>query len=165
MSELLKLLSTNEIVAQIINFLLLLFVLRIFAWKSLLKVLDERKARIASEMERIEQAKVQMAQFNLDYAKRMSRVEEESRKKIQEAVAEGRRVTDEIRKKAHEEAQDIINNAKANIRHELAQAKEELKDKIIDLTINATQNLVREKITEENDKQLVKEFLDRLDEV
>ena len=46
--ELLKLLSTSEIVAQILGFLLLFFLLRAFAWKRLLALLDERKARISS---------------------------------------------------------------------------------------------------------------------
>ncbi len=48
--ELLKLLSTNEIVAQVLSFLILLFLLRKFAWKKILKILDERKEKIALEL-------------------------------------------------------------------------------------------------------------------
>jgi F-type H+-transporting ATPase subunit b len=165
MSELLKLLSANEVVAQVINFLLLLVILKIIAWKKILNLIDERRARIANELKKIENAKAEIAKIEIDYQERMSKIEESAKKKLQEAIAEGRKITDEVRKKAHEEAQDIINNAKDNIRHELAKAKDELKDKVIDLTINATEHIIREKITEENDKQLVKEFLDRLDEV
>jgi len=48
--ELLKLLSANEIVAQIISFLLVFTLLRIFVWKHFLKILDDRRDRIASEL-------------------------------------------------------------------------------------------------------------------
>ena len=52
--DLLKLLTAKEIVAQIISFLLLMALLRVFAWKKLLNLLDERRARIASEFKKIE---------------------------------------------------------------------------------------------------------------
>jgi F0F1-type ATP synthase membrane subunit b/b' len=55
--ELLKLLSGSEIVAQIISFLVLLFILRIFLWDKVLKVLDNRRERIASEFKQIEDTK------------------------------------------------------------------------------------------------------------
>ena len=80
-------------------------------------------------------------------------------------MAEGRTITDEIRKHAHEEAQGIIKSAKANIQHELEVAKEELKEKIVDLTIAAAGNVIQEKLTEEGDRQLVRDFLNRMDEV
>ena len=163
--ELLKLLSTNEIVAQVISFLLLLFLLRIFAWKKLLKLLDDRKNRIASEFKNIDDTKQEIAQLKADYEAKLFTIEEIARVKIEEAVASGRTITDEVRKKAHEEAQEIINNAKRDIKYELAKAKEELKDKIIDLTINATEMVIQEKLTGEDDKRLVKDFLDKVDEL
>ena len=45
--DLLKQFSTNEIFAQIVGFLLLLFLLRAFAWKKLLRLLDDRRERIS----------------------------------------------------------------------------------------------------------------------
>lgn len=162
--ELLKLLSSNEIVVQILSFLLLLFLMRKFFWNKLLSVLDKRKQGIADELKMIEDAKSGVQSLKSEYESKLGSIEDISAKKIQEAVAEGRRLTEEIRKKAHEQAQDIIENARDNIKHELIKAKEELKDKIIDLTINAAENIIREKITEEDDRKLVKDFLDRIDE-
>jgi len=163
--ELLKLLSANEIIAQVISFLLLLFLLRIFAWKKLLKLLDDRKNRIASEFKNIEDTKQEIAQLKAGYDAKLLNIDEIARVKIDEAVASGRDITDEIRKKAHEEAQEIINNAKRDIKYELDKAKEELKDKIIDLTMSATEIVIQEKLTGEDDKKLVKDFLDKVDEL
>ena len=158
-------LSASEIAAQIIGFLLLLLLLRIFAWKKILGLLDERKARIASEFKNIEDTKNELSRLNSEYAAKMAKIEEAANRKIQEAIAEGRKITDEVRKKAHEEAQDIINNAKENIRHELSRAKEELKEQVIDLSIKATEAVIREKLTGEDDRKIINEFLEQIDEV
>ena len=158
-------LSANEVIAQVLGFLLLLFLLRIFAWKRILGLLDERKARIASEFKKIEDAKAQIEALKSDYGLKLDKIEEVANLKIDEAIAEGKKITEEVRKKAHEEAQDIINSAKKNIGYELSKAKEQLKDEIVDLTMKATENMISEKLTGETDKKLVEDFLDKLDKI
>jgi F-type H+-transporting ATPase subunit b len=163
--DLLKLLSANEIIAQVLGFLLLLFLLRIFAWKRILGILDERKERISSEFKRIEDAKLEIERLKSEYALKMSGFDKAASVKINEAIEQAKKITEESRKKANEEAQNIINHAKEDIKYELAKSKEELKVQIIDLTVKATENLIREKMTSENDEKLVKDFLDNLDKV
>lgn len=158
-------LNTNEIVAQIISFLLVLFLLRAFAWKRLLKFLDDRKERIANEFKQIADTKLEVTRLKSDFQAKLASIDELAAQKIQEAVSEGRKITDEMRKKAHEQAQDIIENAQQNIRYELGKAKEELKDKIVELTISATENIIQEKFTEKDDKKIIQEFLDKVDKI
>jgi F-type H+-transporting ATPase subunit b len=164
MSDLLRMLSANEIIAQVISFLILLFLLRAFAWKKVLKLLDDRKEKISLELQEIEEAKQEITGLKADYEAKLSSIEQVTAAKIQEAIAEGKMVQEEIRKRANENAQEIIENAKKNIKYELAQAKEELKNDIIDLTIGATEHIIREKLTGEDDKKLINEFLQTLDE-
>jgi F0F1-type ATP synthase membrane subunit b/b' len=52
--ELLKMLSGSEILAQILSFFILLFLLRIFAWKKILGLLDQRKEKISSQLSEID---------------------------------------------------------------------------------------------------------------
>jgi len=163
--ELLKLLNANEVVVQIINFLLLLFILRILLWKRFLKILDDRKERIAAEIKKGQDSSAEAARIKSQYESQLALIDAEARKRVQEALAEARKITEEVRKKAHEEAQEVINNAKANIKHELAFAKEELKDQIIDLTLAAAQDVIQDKLTEKQDRKIIKDFLDHLDEV
>ncbi|MFA5275439.1 MAG: F0F1 ATP synthase subunit B [Candidatus Omnitrophota bacterium] len=162
---LLELLSTNEVLAQAISFLILLFLLRVFAWKKILKLLDDRKDKITLEFKRIEEEKNQIAGIRAGYEAKLSAIDEIAAKKIEEALAEGRKITDEIRKEAQFQAQLVINDARENIKYELSRAKEELKEKIVDLTIRATENIIEEKLTEEGDKKLVEQFLDKIDDI
>ncbi|MCX5709763.1 MAG: F0F1 ATP synthase subunit B [Candidatus Omnitrophica bacterium] len=163
--EILKLISTNEIIAQAASFLLLLFLLRIFAWKKVLALLDARKVRIATEFQKIEATKQEVARLKSDYDARLVNIDEEAAAKIQEAVDKGKELTDEIRKSANHEAQRIIDTARQNIKYELSQAKEDLKKQVIDLTIRATENIIQEKLTEEDEERLAKGFLNKIDEL
>ncbi|MDD5681425.1 MAG: hypothetical protein PHI59_09330, partial [Candidatus Omnitrophica bacterium] len=74
--ELLKMLSANEIVAQVIGFLILLILLRAFAWKKVLGLLDKRKERIASEFNKIEEAKADIEKIRLDYDAKLASIEQ-----------------------------------------------------------------------------------------
>jgi len=163
--ELLKSLSTNEIVAQVVSFLLLLTLLRIFAWKKLLKMLDDRRERIASEFRKIEDAQSAVEKLRADYDKRLAGIEAEARAKIQEAVAEGKKVSQEIREGARQEARTILDKAQENIEMEVSKAKQELKEKVVELTLGTTEKLLKEKITGEKDRKLASDFLDELENV
>jgi F-type H+-transporting ATPase subunit b len=127
--------------------------------------LDDRKEKIASEFKSIDDAKLEISKLKTDYEARISNIEETAKVKIEQAVENGRKITEEVREKAHEEAQGIINSAKKDIKYELEKAKEELKDKIIDLTISATEMVIQEKLTGEGDKKIVKDFLEKVDEL
>ena len=161
--ELLKLLSTSEIIAQVINFLLLLVLMRVFFWKRVLKLLDERRERIASQLENIESAKKEVEKLKDDYQKELNAIEAIKKLKIQEGIEVGRKEADEIRREALLNAQRIMDSAESDIKQEIAKAREALKDEIVNLTIMGVENVVGEKLTEESDRKLVRDFLDNIE--
>ncbi len=163
--ELLKLLSASEIFAQVVSFLILLFVLRIFLWKRILKVLDDRKEKIASEFKRIEQGKLEVEKLKSDYEAKLNTIEDIAKAKIQEAIDEGEQLLGKMRKDAQEEGQKVIEDAKASIKYEVAKAREELKDDIIGLVLSATEEVLEQKITEKEDKKIVEDFIERVDKI
>jgi F-type H+-transporting ATPase subunit b len=163
--EILKFLSTSEIVAQVLSFLILLFIIKRFAWQKILFFLDTRKNRIAAEFKHIDDTKAEIAKLQVDYEAKLAAIEQAAQKIIQESVAQGKIVSEEARKKAQLDAQGIIENAKQSIKYELAKAKEELKEEVIDLTIRATENLIQQRLTADDDKKLVRDFLEGIDKI
>ncbi|MFA6349416.1 MAG: F0F1 ATP synthase subunit B [Candidatus Omnitrophota bacterium] len=161
--ELLKLLSSNEIVAQAISFLILLLLMRIFVWKKLLAILDKRKETIASEFKKIEDAKLSASKLQEELENRLKSIDELSKSRINEAVREGEKLSIEIKKQAHHEAQKIVEDARSYTKYELSKVKEGLKDEIIDLVMKATEDIIEEKITDEGDKKIVESFINRVD--
>ncbi|MDO8662145.1 MAG: F0F1 ATP synthase subunit B [Candidatus Omnitrophota bacterium] len=163
--ELLKLLSTNEIIAQVLGFLILLTLLRVFAWKKILGLLDKRKEYVVSELKGIEDAKADIAKIKLEYAANMASIEETAKEKLHQAFNESKIILEDARKSAHLAAQEIIDNAKKSVQYELAKAKDELKNEIIDLTVKAAENIIQEKLTGAGDRKIVENFLGELDKL
>lgn len=157
--------NIKEIIVQVVNFLILLFVLRIFAWKRLLNFLDERKAKISAEFKHIEESKVEIAKLRSEYAEKLSSIEDQAKEKIKEAIDEGKKISAEIKKDAYLKAQKIIETAKEDIKHELSNAKEELKKDIVDLAMRAAESVIQEKLSEEHDRKLIQDFLDNVAEM
>lgn len=160
--ELLKLLSASEIVAQIISFLILLVLLRILVWKRVLSLLDKRREKIASELKAAQDARKEIETLKANYEAQLKSIDQFTKVKIKEAISEGKKITEEMKKKAEKEAGTLLENANEKIAQELLKAKEELKNHIIDLTINATENIIERKLTPEDDRRLVEDFLESM---
>ncbi len=161
--ELLKLLSTNEIIAQVLAFLILFFLLKLFVWKKILGLLDQRREKIASEFKNIEESKADLEKIKSEYAARLAGIEKTAANKLKEAIDQAKIISEQERKKAYIQAQEIIDNAKASVKYELSMAKEKLKEQIIELTIKSTENLIREKFTEQDDREIISDFLEDMD--
>ena len=148
-----------QFVVNILAFLLLLAILKKFAWGSLLKLIDERREKIASEFDRIEKTKQELEKLKTDYQQRLARIEEEARAKIQQAVGEGRRVASEIEESARVHNRESIEKTKEAIVLEVAKAREELREQVVDLAIQATHKILQQHLDEETDRRMIEAFI------
>ena len=157
--ELLKMLSGSEILAQVLSFFLLLFLLRVFAWKKILGLLDQRKEKISSQLGEIENTKFEIARLKEDYESKISNIASEAKAKINEAVEQAKVIGMQMHKKAHEEAQDIIIEARQQVKYEVSKAQDVLKEKIVDIALGAARTVIQEKLTEDGDRKIVEDFI------
>jgi F-type H+-transporting ATPase subunit b len=137
--------------------------LRTFFWRKFIKFLDGRKEKIASEFRAIEEQKAQIDTMRRQYMQKLQSAEDTVKIKIREAIDEGYKIRDELKKKAESESQRIIENAKNEAKNEFLKAKKALSGEITDLVIYATQRLLKEEIAEEKDRQIVNEFIQEID--
>ena len=156
-------LSGSEILAQILSFFLLLFLLRVFAWKKILGLLDQRKERISSQLGQIENTKLEIARLKADYEQKISNISNEAQAKINQAVEQAKAVSAQMRKKAHEEAQDIITDARQQVKYEVSKVQEQLKEQIVDIALEAAKTVIQEKLTEDGDRKIVEDFIRELE--
>ena len=161
--EILRLLSANEMLAQIVSFLCLLWFLKVFFWRKILKVLDERKEKIAAQFKQLENSQAQAEQLKTEYLSGLSAIEETAQAKQQEAIQQGEEAAKQLRLNAQEEAKKIVEDARQSLRYEVAKAKEQLKGEIVELVLDATQRVIEEKITEKADRKAVEDFINQVD--
>jgi len=161
--EILRLLSASEIVAHVVCFLILLAILKALVWKRLLGLIDKRRERIASDFRNIESARAVVDKLTAEYDAKLKAIDETAKSRIREALVEAERMIFDMKKTAHVEAKKIIDEARANVRYEAAKATDEVKDRIIDLVMRATEHVIEERITTEEDRRIVGEFLTNID--
>lgn len=158
--EALKVLS--QILTQLAAFLIFLWIMKRYAWRPILRLLDERREKIAGEFERIEAVKAEIERLRREYEGRLRTIEQEARERIQEAVGEGRRVAQEIRERAHADARAITTKAKENVQLEIEKGRLQLKEDIIRMTMAALERLLREQMTREQHDRLITEFTENV---
>ena len=153
----------QQILSQAISFLLLLWLLRRFAWGPLLRVLDLRRSRIEEEFRQIAQTKSELARLQEDYGRRLAAIEEEARTKIQQAILEGKRVGAEIQEQAREQGAAILAKSKDAVEMELAKARVTLRDQMARMTVEAVERVLRGTLDAKTDRRLVDHVLEELD--
>lgn len=153
----------GQVLTHLVGFLVAFVILKAYAWKPILKVLDDRRERISSEFADIEDQKRKTEQLFAQYEERLSKIEDEARSRIQNAVTEGQKVASEIKQQAQEEARRITERAQADIVRELAKARVQMKEEMVGLTLGATERLLREKLDAAGHRKMVERFLSEVE--
>jgi len=156
-------LDLQQIISQAVSFLVLLWLLRRFAWRPLLTMLDQRRARIEEELRQAAQRREELTRLQADYGERLAKIEDEARAKIQHAVLEGKRIAMEIQEQARAQGAAVLHKSKEAIELELAKAKVTLRDQLAAMTTEALERILREKLDAERDKRLVEQVLEELE--
>ena len=99
------------------------------------------------------------------YEEKLRDIEAEAREKIQEAINDARVAAGEITDKARDESTQLIESARQRVELELAGSREKLREEVVALTLNVAERLLKERLSEAKDRELVASFIDDLDEV
>lgn len=153
-------LDLGQIISQIIAFLILLFILKRYAWGPVLKLLVERQERIEKEFSDIEKEKKQNEAIKLDYANKLKKIDEQAHQRFLEEVARGEKRAQEIILEARAHAESVRAKGQEEVEIQYKLAKRQLKKDIVDLTILATEKMLKEKLDKERDEELVVRFVD-----
>jgi F-type H+-transporting ATPase subunit b len=81
---------------------------------------------------------------------------------MQKAIEEGKRISQEIQQKAREDAEALLERAKQNAEIELANARKQLRKDVVELTLAATEKVLREKIDRTAHQRHIDTFIDEL---
>jgi F-type H+-transporting ATPase subunit b len=148
-----------------LTFALVLFILRRFAWKPILKLLKEREDEIDEALNAANKAREEMANLQADNEKLLKQAKEERDAILNEARKVRDKMIDEARDKANEEAQRIVENAKERIENEKMAALVDLKNQVAQLSIDIAEKILRTELADKNKheeliRKLIKEIND-----
>lgn len=155
--------NLTEIIAQLIGFLVLLWLFAAYGWKPIRSLLDSRREKIAADLAKIEADEARIRETFSAYEAKMKDLEKTSRDTVGAAAAEGAKAAEGIVRAARAEAEKLIARAKADAERDVASARLRLRREIGELVLTATERLLGEKMTAEKDRRLVEDFLRDLD--
>jgi len=147
------------LVVFIINFILLFVLLRIFLYKPVLKMLDERAKRTKEGMELAEATKKEYEQARVEVQKQIEKGRQEAQAIIVQTMQVGERLKEESRQEATKQAQVIVDRTRAELEAERDKIVEDLRREFVDISISAAEKVIKETLDKEKHRKLIEETL------
>jgi F-type H+-transporting ATPase subunit b len=144
-------------IAQVISFSLVAVLLRMFAYKPILKVLADRRQRIADSLADAEKIKQELARTEAMQQEVLDKANAQATKLIEEAREAAGRVREEETQKAVAQAEQIIAKAREATSLERARMLVELKREVGMLVVRTTSAVTGKILTDEDQQRLAEE--------
>jgi F-type H+-transporting ATPase subunit b len=152
--------SWGLLVSQIINFALLVVILRLVIYKPVLNMLEQRKDRIAQSMKDAERASAAAQEAEQEKAKIIEEARREAQEIRAQATRDAEKAAQEVRSRADVEAQEIRIKAQTEAEKQAELALADVNKEIAGLAILATEQLLgRELSNKAEQERFVTEFL------
>jgi F-type H+-transporting ATPase subunit b len=148
------------LIAQIVNFLILLLVLYFFAYKPVMKMLDERSHKIKESMDEVQKVKEQAAQTEEEFKKKIEAASKEGQEVIARAMRTGEEARQRAQAEAKQEAQGLVEKARVEIQRERDETIGELRQEFADLTVVAAEKVIGKSLDKESHRQIIDQVLD-----
>ena len=146
----------------IITFLLLCFVLAKFAWKPLIKMLDDRENMIRRSLEDAEKAKLELESLNQESEAITAKARSEAQSILAQSKSVAEKVKEDTISKAKEQAIKIRDDAKKQILVEKDKAIADIKQEVVNLTLLVAEKLINKNLNDADNKLLIEESLKKV---
>ena len=152
----------TSLIIQLVNFLILLFVLSRLLYRPLLAKMEERTSAIKKSLDEAQAARAEAARQQEENARQLRAAYQEAvairDQALKEAAEEQRRLVEAARL----EAQRMIESAKAQTDADVRRAREELRREVVDLATGVAETLIRKSLRDEDHRRVVAEALARV---
>lgn len=148
------------LIAQILNFLVLLVILAKFAYKPLLQAMDDRRNRIINDLDSAEQTRLDAEALKEQYAEQLAGARQEATEIVTKANQIAQNIHDELVEQARVEQEAMMANAKERIEQEKQQALLDIRTEVIKLSTLIAGKIVNQKLNSEKDQKLVGNIAD-----
>ncbi len=155
-------LDLNLLIAQIVNFVLLLVALQYLAYKPIIKMLNDRTEKIDKSLKQARKIEEELHKTEEIKVSEIKTAKEEAQKIIKEAYETSEKRSLEAVEKTKEKAKEIVEKAKQEIKAEKENSIREAKKEIADISIQIAEKIMGSNISEESQKRSINEVLKKI---
>ena len=156
-------LTLGTILAQMLNFFILVWILARFAYKPLVSMMQERKERIAKDLADAQAARTEAEQFKADYAAQIANARQEAQHIVEKAVQQAEATTREQLAAAREQIEREKERARQDIVNERDRAMNNLRNEVISLSVAMATKVVAKDMDSETNTKLIEDAIAKLD--
>ncbi|MDA2928897.1 F0F1 ATP synthase subunit B [Acidobacteria bacterium AH-259-O06] len=147
----------------ILTFLVLFVLLRKYAWKPLLKMLEDREETIRKSLDDAAKAKQEIERLQQESKQIIAKARVEAQSIIAASRTQAEKVKAEILQDAKARTDSILQAAEKQIQAEKEKAITDLRNEVIDLSLMMASKLIRKNITPESNRALIEESLKQIE--
>jgi F-type H+-transporting ATPase subunit b len=148
-----------SLIAFIVNFGLLMLLLRLTLYRPVLKMLDERRNRIQESLGAADRAAESARESEQRVAEEIRQAQLQGQEIVGSAQQIAQRIQDDAAREAQVRAQQIIDQAQASILQETEAARAALRREFADLTILAAEKVINQSLDKQSHLRLINEVL------
>jgi F-type H+-transporting ATPase subunit b len=136
-----------------VSFAALVFILKRYAWKPILKSLHDREETIDEALNQANMAREEMKNLKSDNETLLKEAQEERAVMLRDARKVKESIIEEAKTKANEEANNIVESAKERIENEKMAAMTDLKNQIASISIEVAEKILERELATENKQE------------
>lgn len=148
-----------SLAAFLINFFLLLGLLTLVLYRPVIRMLDQRSAKIKESLEEADKIKQETVRAEEAVREQIEAGRREGQVIIAQAAQTGERVKEEAKAEARKEAEALIARAQAEIAREREEGFNQLRQEFADLSIRAAEKVVGQALDKKAHQQLIDQVL------
>lgn len=146
-------------VLTVCNFLLLVYLLKKFAWNGIIGMLEKREQQVANDKQEAQAARAAAENIKRDLDEKLAQISDEAARKMAEAVKMGETQKEQILAAAKEQSERLIEQAKAQIEAEKNKALSDVRGEIARTAVLAASKVVQQQMSEESAQSVVDRVL------
>ena len=150
------------LVLTICNFLLLVYLLKKFAWNRIIGGLEQRERQIADDKQQAQDARAAAETLKRELDEKLAQISDEASKKMAEAVKLGETQKEQILAAAKEQSERLLEQAKTQIEAEKNKALADVRGEIARTAVLAASKVVQQQMSEESAQHVVDRVLQEI---
>ncbi|MCK6602355.1 MAG: F0F1 ATP synthase subunit B [Bacteroidetes bacterium] len=153
---------TGTIFWVFVTFVLLVFILQKFAWKPIITALEERQSRIEDSFKKAEESNKEAARIMAKFDQIVAEATEKADIIVRSARDTSEKIKADTLHKTKEEADKLIENAKAEIERERAAMVTELRQEMVGIILAVSEKVIEANLDTDKNRTLINQSLDHL---
>lgn len=141
------------------NFLLLVYLLKKFAWGPVIGALEKREQQIESDKQTAADARKTAEELKKELDERLAQISSEAAQKMAAAVKTGETQKEQLLAQAKEQAQRLVEQATVQIQAEKEKALADVRAEIASISVLAASRVVEQDLKDDNADKIVAQVL------